>query len=278
MENLGYYNGHTDIIENIKIPITDRVCWFGDGIYEASLAGRKIFALDEHLNRLFASAKGIDIEPPHSKKEFEVLLNDLTKKVKGDLKLVYWQVTRDGGLRNHAYDETLKANLLITIRKIDMPDKDIPLSLITLEDKRYKMCNIKTLNLLPNVLAMQIAKNAKCGEAVFVGNGFVRECSHSNIHIIKDGIFKTHPADSRILAGIARAHLIKHCQTLGIPVEFNAFTLGQLYQADEVIVTSSSQICLRANFVDGNAVGGRASKIFENLQMLAYSEFYEGIK
>ena len=151
----------------------------------------------------------------------------------------------------------------------------MPLRLITVEDTRFFHCNIKTLNLIPSVLASEKAKQAGCQEAVFYRpGGRVTECAHSNIHIIKDGILRTAPADNLILPGVARAHLIRMCKKLEIPVNETAFTLTDLFDADEVLVSSSSNFCLHADTIDGKPVGGKAPELLERLRKALVDEFY----
>lgn len=105
MENLGYYNGEYGLIEEMKIPMTDRVCWFGDGIYDATYShNHKIFDLQAHLDRFYRSAKLLDINMPIEKEELAKLLNELVPKVDDGDQFVYMQVTRGSGLRKHIYE------------------------------------------------------------------------------------------------------------------------------------------------------------------------------
>ena len=144
-----------------------------------------------------------------------------------------------------------------------------------MEDTRFFHCNVKTLNLIPSVIASENAKQAGCDETVFHRSGRVTECAHSNVHIIKDGVFVTAPTDNLILPGIARAHLIKACRKLGIPVSETPYTLDELMNADEIIVSSSGSLCLAAEEVDGKAVGGKAPELLKKLQDEVLREFME---
>ena len=277
MENLGYYNGEYDLIENMKIPMNDRVCYFGDGVYDATYSrNHNIFALDEHIDRFFNSAGLLKIKIPFSKDELKVLLNEMVQKVDCGEQFVYWQVTRGTGMRNHAFPpDNIKANIWIILKPLNIKDMSQKLKLITLEDTRFLHCNIKTLNLLPSVMAAQKTEEAGCQEAVFHRGDRVTECAHSNVSIIKDGIFKTAPADNLILPGIARAHIIKMCKKFNIPVNETAFNLKELMDADEVIVTSSGQFCMAAREIDGEPVGGKAPEIVKKLQEVLLNEFLE---
>ncbi|MCD7765713.1 MAG: aminotransferase class IV, partial [Lachnospiraceae bacterium] len=95
------------------------------------------------------------------------------------------------------------------------------------------------------------------------------------VHIIQDGMLRTAPTDNLILPGIARAHLIRACKQLGIPVNETAFTLDELYNAEEVLVTSSSNLCLHANEIDGKPVGGKQPELLEKIRSYLLEEFYE---
>lgn len=276
MENLGYYNGKFGPLDEMTIPMNDRVHWFGDGVYDAGpCRNYHIFAIDEHIDRFFNSAALLDIVMPVTKQELKDLLNDLVKKVDtGDL-FVYFQVTRGTGIRNHAYTEG-PGNLWVMLKPETISDGIEPIKLITVEDTRFYHCNIKTLNLIPSVLATEKAKRAGCQEAVlYRPGGRVTECAHSNVHIIKDGKLYTAPTDNLILPGIARAHLIKKCKELGIAVSETPYSLNDLFTAEEVLVTSSSNLCLHACEIDGKPVGGKQPEMLKKIRKALMDEFME---
>lgn len=279
MKTLGYYNGKYGELDEMMIPMNDRVCWFGDGVYDAGPSRNyKIFAIDEHIDRFFNSAGLLDIKMPVTKAELKELLQEMVNKMDtGDL-FVYYQVTRGSGIRNHAYTEG-PGNLWIMLKPAKICDGTEPIRLITLEDTRFLHCNIKTLNLIPSCVATEKAKKAGCQEAVFYRpGGRVTECAHSNVHIIKDGKLVTAPTDNLILPGIARAHLIKMCKKLEIPVSETPYTLDDLFAAEEVIVTSSSNLCLYANEIDGKPVGGKNQELLAKIRKALLDEFYEATK
>ena len=279
MKTLGYYNGTFGELDEMTVPMNDRVCWFGDGVYDAGPSRNyKIFAIDEHIDRFFNSAGLLDIKIPVSKDELKEILKEMVGKMDTGNLFVYYQVTRGTGIRNHAYTNG-PGNLWIMLKPAEIPDGIEPIKLITLEDTRFLHCNIKTLNLIPSVVATQKAQEAGCQEAVFYRpGGRVTECAHSNVHIIRDGKLVTAPADNLILPGIARAHLIKICKQLEIPVSETAYTLEDLFAAEEVIVTSSSNLCLHASEIDGKPAGGRNSEMLERIRKALMDEFYEATK
>ncbi len=275
MRELGYYNGRIGELSEMTVPMNDRACYFGDGVYDAQLCRNyRLFALDEHVDRFFNSAKMLDIALPLSKDELKALLNDLVRKLDtGDL-FVYYQATRGTAPREHAFPD-VKANLWVVISPRKVNEGREPIRLITMEDTRFLHCNIKTLNLLPSVIAAEKAKQAGCQECVFYRPGYrVTECAHSNVHILKDGTLFTAPLDNLILPGIARAHLIRMCGRMGIPVREEPYTLDDLMNADEIFVTSSGNLIMRALEADGKKIGGRDPETFEKLRAALLDEFY----
>lgn len=276
MKTLGYYNGKYGELEEMSIPMNDRVCWFGDGVYDAGPSRNyKIFAIDEHIDRFFNSAGLLDIEMPVTKEELKELLQEMVNKMDTGNLFVYYQVTRGTGVRNHAYTKG-PGNLWIMLKPAEISDGIEPIKLITVEDTRFLHCNIKTLNLIPSCVATEKAKKAGCQEAVFYrAGGRVTECAHSNVHIIKDGKLVTAPTDNLILPGIARAHLISMCKKLGISVSETPYTLKELFEAEEVLVTSSSNLCLHVCEIDGKPVGGKNPELLEKIRSALLGEFYE---
>ena len=274
MENIGYYNGRTGLIEDMMIPMNDRACYFGDGVYDATCCKNNvIYLIEDHLDRFFNSAGLLRIDLPFTKAELADILNDLVRKVDADEKFVYWQSSRGTAKRNHLFPGT-KANLYITITPAPLPDLAKPIKLITVEDTRFLHCNIKTLNLIPSVMAAQAADEAGCQEAVLHRGDRVTECAHSNVSIIKNGMFITAPTDHLILPGIARMHLIRACKKLCIPVDETPFTLDDLRNADEIIVSSSSKFALSACELDGKPAGGRAPELLKAIQNEVMREFH----
>jgi len=277
MKNLGYYNGTIGEIEDMTIPMNDRVCFFGDGVYDATYSRHyNIFSIDDHVNRLFSSAGMLSIQPPCTKEELKALLKEMVMKMDTGENFVYFQLTRGAGPRNHVFpDDGQRANLWMNIFHREIVDVYKKVKLITMEDTRFLHCNIKTVNLIPAVMASQKAKEAGCDEAVFHRNGRVTECAHSNVHILKDGTLITAPADNLILPGIARKHIIEACRRTFIPVLEMPYTLDDLFNADEIMISSAGSLCLAADEIDGKKVGGKAPKLLKQVQDEVLREFLE---
>lgn len=281
MKNLGYYNGKYDEIENMQIPMLDRVCWFGDGIYDATYAhNHKIFDMEAHLNRFYNSAKLLDIVMPIERSELEKLLCDLVLKVDDGDQFVYMQVTRGSGLRGHVYSHGVqnKANLWITLTPSPVADTYKPIDVITYEDKRFQYCNIKTLNLIPSCLAATAAERAGCEEAIFHRGDIVTECAHSNVSIFKDGKVISHPLDDKVLPGTARIRLLAFAEKLGYEVDEREYTLDELMKADEIVVHSTGSFCIPVKTVDGKAVGGKAPEMLKTIQDALVADFEKQCK
>ena len=258
----------------MRVPMLDRACVFGDGIYDATYSRNHIiYNLEEHVDRFFSSAEKLRMTVPMDKKELSELLSELVRKVDDGEQFVYFQLTRATAPRNHVFPENVPANLWVMLRPAKIKDNEIPVKLITVEDTRFFHCDIKTLNLIPSVMASQLAHEAGCDEAVFHRGDVVTECAHSNVSIIEKGRFVTHPTGNLILPGIARANLIKTCKKLGIPVVEEPFTLDRLMNADEVIVSSSGSFCLSASHIDGKAVGGKSPEILAALRKELVEDF-----
>ena len=277
MESIAYYNGQIGTPEEVMVPFNDRSHFFGDGVYDAAMgANGKIFLLEDHLDRFYSSAAIFKIKVPMEREELAALLLDLLSQVDGASQFVYWQVTRGiSGERGHLFDPELPGVLWVMINQEPMADPQQSLKLITLPDTRFEHCNAKTLNLLPAVMASQAAYEAGADEAVLHRNGIVTECAHSNVLIVKDGVLYSHPNDEFILRGVAKTHLIQAAYRAGVPVIERPFTLDELFEADEVIVTASSHLCSIAREIDGEPVGGNDPATVRALLDIVFREYFD---
>ena len=274
MIDLGYYNGRIDRIENMTVPMNDRVSYFGDGVYDVTYAHRHVpYCLEAHLDRFYRSAEKLRITVPMEKAALGELLKELVRKVDSPDQMMYWQVTRGTESRNHAFAPDLKPNLWVMLRPIPVKPLSTTLTLHAVEDTRFLHCDVKTLNLIPNVLAEQEAKDAGADTALFHRGERVTECAHANVHILKDGVFITPPTDNLILPGIARANLLRICKQIGVPAQERPFTMAELMAADEVVSSSSGEFCLRVTAVDGVPVGGKDPSTLKRLQDALEADF-----
>ena len=268
MKHVGYYNGEIGPLEEMKIPMLDRAVYFGDGCYDAAMfSNNRIFALEDHLDRFYNSCRLLEI--PFDM-EREALTKELQKCIDANELsegMIYWQCSRGTYYRSHNFPpETVKPNLMI----FTVPDQIVPMDttykLISMEDTRFLHCNIKTLNLIPSVIAYQRCIEAGCQETLFHRQGRVTECAHSNVLILKDGTLHTPPRDNLILPGITLKHLIILAKENNIPVIEAPFSMDELKNADEVIISNSGAFCIRADELDGKPIGGKDPKTLKILQ------------
>lgn len=274
LEQIGYYNGTFAPLETLMVPACDRGFYFGDGVYEAlRVENHKPFAFGEHIERFYNSLEALRIDFSMSQNELENILSEVSDRVDSVSQLLYFQVTRGTAIRTHAFPEKATPNLMAYARHAPLADVSERWKAILLPDIRWANCNIKTLNLIPNVLAAQQAKERGCREAVFHRDGVVTECSSSNLLMLKDGVLRTAPADRRILAGVTRARFLLLAKELGIAVVEEAFTVDEALHADELIITSTSVHGPGVCELEGRPVGGKDPERLRRLQS-AFREFF----
>lgn len=276
MKDIAYYNGKIGRIDEVQAPITDRGFYFGDGVYDAAMVNnKKIFELEDHLDRFYNSLKLLRIEPPMQRDELTKTLNELVSQLDSDAPhMLYWQSTRAVAHRMHAFPKGGKAGLMAFSEPCGLDRQDHPYKLISVEDTRFLHCNIKTLNLIPNCMAMQQAVEAGCDEVVFHRGDRVTEGAHSGLAILKDGVFCTPPADNLILPSITRKHFLTLCDKLGVPTRIAPFTVDELKNADEVMILSTGTHCVGACELDGKPLGGKDPALLDKLQK-AYQQWFD---
>jgi len=281
METVAYYNGKISEVADMMVPLTDRGMLFGDGIYEATMAQHQtIFALAEHLVRFKQNLAAVMITPTWTDETLTNLLYDLLSRVDNESYMVYWQATRGTGPRQHHFPTNAKPNLMVMITPMSMSrERQTRAYQVRSElDVRSGLADIKTINLLPNVLAAQRAQAEGVDETIFYRldanhQEIVTEGSKTNVHFIKAGQLITAPLDQRILPGIAREHLLTVAQRLGISVVERYFTITELKQADEVFITSSTLMAGRVQQIDHEPVGYQDEQHFKQLQTQLLAEW-----
>lgn len=276
MSEIAYYNGCLFEKGEVKIPISDRALFFGDAVYDVMVGQMgRIHQAYEHIERLLYGACAIELNHPYSADMLFDLISDLVKKSSLSHYKIYIQLSRTAKERNHSFRSAEGCGLLIMIDSFELNKELNPIKLITVEDKRYRFCNIKTINLLPAVLASTAAEERGCEEAVFHRGSIVTECSHSNISIICNDILYTHPLSDLILPGITRKHLLEGAKSMGLVCRQEPFTLSDLYSANEVLITSTTKLLRVASEIDTIKVGGRARACADALFRFLLDE-YEG--
>ncbi|MTH54636.1 D-amino-acid transaminase [Bacillus mangrovi] len=254
-----------------KVDIEDRGYQFGDGIYEViRVYDGEIFTLDEHMERLERSAKEIKITLPCSLSELKERVKELVSVNAVHDGGIYMQVTRGVSARNHLFPGAdVKAQLIAYPVPSKRPEElqKSGVEAMTLEDIRWKRCDIKSLNLLGNILAKQEASEADKFEAVMIRDGIVTEGSSTNFYAVKDGTVYTHPANHYILNGITRMKIIEACGHAGIPFEEKGIRAEDLHQYDEVFISSTTIEVMPVIRLDNlEYSGGRPGPVTQSLQ------------
>jgi D-alanine transaminase len=252
------------------VPLEDRGYQFGDAVYEFIVSYNGcLFCLEEHLIRLDRSMKEL-LFPPLSLERIRNAICDLFDRAGLARAGIYLQISRGVAPRQHEFMNTQDCQFVMTIRRIEeKPDilREKGASAMTLEDFRWGRCDIKTVQLLPNVLAKQKALDAGAFDAIFVTKeGVVREATSSNVFILRDGRLITHPLTPNILSGITRLVIMDICKDLSIPVEERFYSTDDMYLSSEVFLTGTTTEVLPIVDIDKNRIGdGKVGPVSKKL-------------
>lgn len=266
-----FINGEFVNEEDAKVSYEDRGYVFGDGIYEYIRAyDGKLFTVKEHFERFLRSAEEIGLDLNYTIEELIELVRRLLKEnnvVNGG---IYIQATRGAAPRNHSFPTPpVKPVIMAFTKSYDRPYEELEQGVyaITTEDIRWLRCDIKSLNLLGNVLAKEYAVKYNAGEAIQHRGDIVTEGASSNVYAIKDGAIYTHPVNNYILNGITRKVIKWISEDEDIPFKEETFTVEFLKNADEVIVSSTSAEVTPVVKIDGEQVGdGKVGPVTRQLQ------------
>ena len=280
MPNLSYIDGNYHNYYDSKIHINDRGYHFGDAVYEVILYNQGVFYdFDDHINRLFRSLHSIDIQFSISKKTIELIVKNLIRLNKISFGSVYIQVSRGIADRNHTFNNlNIKPILtIITSKKHNNINNDIiGVKAITVRDNRWARPDIKTTQLLPNVLAKTKANKQGAYESIFIDDeGYVTEGSSSNIWIInKDNEIITRSIDGKILSGITRKTIAKFSKLNDLTVIENKFSKDEMLNAKEVFLTSASSFVTPITEIDNVKINeGVVGEMSIKLKTLYFKNF-----
>lgn len=257
--------------QDAKVAYNDRGYNFGDGIYEyVRIYDGKLFTAKEHFERLLRSANEIGLDLNHTVASLTTLVREFAQVNKVTNGGVYIQVTRGAAPRDHAFPTpSVEPVLTGFVKSYDRPLKalDEGVAVVTTEDIRWLRCDIKSLNLLGNVLAKEYATKYNAEEAIQHRGDIVTEGASSNVYAIKDGVVHTHPANNFILNGITRRVIQWVCEDENIEFNEAPFTVDFLKSADEVIISSTSVEVMPVVLIDGESVAdGKVGPITRTLQ------------
>ncbi len=277
MNNLLLFNDTFISRSEARIDIDDRGYQFGDGIYEvARIYHGKFFMLEEHLVRLWRSAGEMRIRLEVAQDALRARLQELLEKNGIDTGTVYIQVTRGVYPRVQEFPPADRpAQILAYCRTLPRPKEKLEkgVSAKLADDIRWLRCDIKSLNLIPNILARQSAAENQYYEAIQHRNGTVTEGAFSNVYMISRGTVFTHPATNYILNGITRQKILDLCSEEGVSVQERAFSVEELLDADEVFISSTTNEVMPVVRVDDRMVsGGEPGEVTRRLQA-AYERY-----
>jgi D-alanine transaminase len=266
MPDIGFLNGRFMPLEQTLVSVEDRGFQFGDGVYEVIRTYQGIpFQLEAHLARLERSAKAIGLTMPYQVRDWQNFVTEGIKRSGFEESKVYIQVTRGVAPRDHAFPPAAGSTAVITVRAMKPLDPALHatgVGAITMEDLRWGRCDIKSVNLLPNVMAKQRAKEAGAFEAIFVRDGLVTEGAVSNVMVMRAGVLFTAPEGERILSGVTRTLVLDLARKEGVPLRERAVTVEELRGADEIFLSGTTVEILAVVRVDSTVVGdGRPGKL-----------------
>ena len=270
MSRIAYVNGLYRNLAEAVVSIDDRAFTFGDGVYEVcEVNGGAPIEETRHLDRLGRSLDALRIDWPIGRDALRVVLRQVVRRNRVRDGLVYLQVSRGAARRDHGFPpKTVRPGLVVSARPLD-PSLNAAraaagVAVVSVAETRWAHPHIKTLQLLPNVLAKQAARDAGAFEAWFVDrDGFVTEGASTNAWIVaSDGALVTRQGDESILRGVTRATLIAVAATLGLKVVERPFTLAEALNAREAFFSSATTIAMPVVLIDGSQIGdGRPGKV-----------------
>jgi D-alanine transaminase len=279
MPNITYIDGKYLNYEDSKIHINDRGYHFGDAVYEVIVFNKNIFYdFDGHIQRLFKSLTSLEIKFSLSSSSLKIIINNLIRLNKANIGSIYIQVSRGVAERNHSFHGlNIKPILTIIVTKKSNIENNLNgVKAITLNDNRWSRPDIKTTQLLPNVLAKTLANKNNAYESIFIDDeGFVTEGSSSNIWVLnKENQLITRNLDGKILSGITRNSISKFAKKNNIAVIEKKFTQIELYNAKEVFLTSASSFIMPIVQIDDQNINqGLVGNISLELRKLYFDNF-----
>ncbi len=277
MNDTLYFNGRWMTTADRVLGVEDRGFQFGDAVYEVFKFARKrpIFILD-HFRRMQRGLDAIEIRSPWNESSFVRTAEELLERTAFEEGIVYVQVSRGESERAHFYPDDMKPTAVAYSRKFRFPDeakKERGIRLITAPDQRWKQCQVKSVNLLANVIAKKRAQRAAADEALLVGDGLVREGASSSI-------FVAHPLDEHILPGVVRDRVIGLALASKIRVDERPIRETELLDLDEAFITSTTMGVMPVAEIDGRVIGNsrrgeittRLQRLFDDLERSESSE------
>ncbi|MEW6449897.1 MAG: D-amino-acid transaminase [Pseudomonadota bacterium] len=283
MSRIAYVNGRYLPLREASVNVEDRGYQFSDGVYEVcEVLGGKLVDERRHIERLQRSLSELRIAMPMTPAALSVVFHEVVRRNRIHWGIVYLQVTRGVSRRDHAFPPAgTKPSVVVTARNMNFEAAEKlagdGIAVITVPENRWARVDIKSVSLLPNVLAKQAAREQGAKEAWFVDNaGHITEGSSSNAWIVtRDGKVVTRQVDHGILKGITRTVVLEVMAKQGLKLEERAFTLDEAQTAREAFVTSASQIVMPVVRIDGKPVGNGAPGLIASALRRDFHQFAE---
>jgi D-alanine transaminase len=283
MSRIAYVNGRYLPLRDAKVHVEDRGYQFSDGVYEVcEVRDGRLIDERRHLERLQRSLSELRIHLPISLRALDVVLHETVRRNRIGYGIVYLQITRGVARRDHAFPTVpVEPSIVVTARPLNrarneaLAEKGI--AVVSVPDNRWGRVDIKTIGLLPNVLARHAAIEQGARDAWFVDrDGAVTEAASANAWIVTAaGTVVTRPADHAILRGITRTVLLDVIKAQGLRLEERAFTLKEAYAAREAFITSASQIVLPVVRIDDHPIGNGAPGLLATALRREFHRFAE---
>jgi D-alanine transaminase len=268
-----YLNGQFLPLEGAKVSVLDRGFIYGDGVYELiPVYARRPYRLRQHLARLQRSLDGIRLANPHTDAEWEAIIAGLIGRMAFADQGVYLQVTRGAAKRDHAFPAGVAPTVFMMSNPLALPSREQierGVAVVTAVDERWLHCDLKTISLLGNVLARQLAVDAGATETVLFRNGYLTEASASNVLLVRDGVIVAPPKDNQILPGITYDVAFELAREGGLPIEVRPVPKDEALAADEMWLSSSTKEVLAVTSLDGQPfAGGKPGPVFRKVHAL----------
>ncbi|WP_293825127.1 D-amino-acid transaminase [uncultured Brevundimonas sp.] len=279
MSRVAYVNGAYSPHSQAVVHVEDRGFQFADGVYEVwSVLNGRLADFDGHMTRLNRSLNELKIEIPMTPAALGVVLRETVRRNRVRDGIVYLQVTRGAAARDHAFPTDVAPSVIVTAKRIDLARGEAMAAKgaagVTRPDIRWGRCDIKTVGLLPNVLAKQAARERGAYECLMYDEmGLVTEGASTNAWIVdREGRLRTRDAQANILRGITREAILKLVAAEGVELDERPFTVEEAKQAREVFVTAASSFVMPLVSLDGVRIGdGKPGPIAARLRQ-AYLE------
>jgi D-alanine transaminase len=273
-----YINGDFTTLAQAKVSVLDRGFIFGDGVYEVvTVYDGRPFRFEEHMARLERSLGELRIPNPKSRAQWRQLTEQLVEAYARQQgrgtphgsQLVYLQITRGVAMRDHVMLPGLRPTVFAMVNELSMysaEERARGLACISADDFRWKKAHIKSISLAGAVLARQLSADQGAAETIMFRDGFLSEASSSNIWIAKNGVLLGPPKDNLVLEGIRYGLLEELCAECGIPFELRRVSRSEVFDADEILLSSATKEVIAVTQLDGKPVGnGRPGPIYDKM-------------